>query len=71
MALISISVARHQLMLEDHGYDATVSRGVPLYASAFSSTKLYIILVGDRGTRVYNLHSHHEAAPTGFNLATS
>jgi len=38
VAVISISLARHQLTLPDHGYGATASRGVPVYASAFANT---------------------------------
>jgi len=40
-ALISVSLAnytRHQLTLRDHGYGASVSRGVPVYSLAFAGT---------------------------------
>ena len=30
--------ARHQLTLQDHGYGASVSRGVPVYSPAFAGT---------------------------------
>ena len=53
MALIYISVALRQtlqLMLQDHGYGDSASRGVPVYVSAFTGTKL---LLGDRGTMAH------------------
>ena len=35
---------RHQLMLVNHGYRASASCGVPIYAPAFASTKLYCLV---------------------------
>jgi len=39
VALISVSIARHQLMLQDHGYGASVLGGEPIHAPAFAGTK--------------------------------
>jgi len=30
--------ARHQFTLQDHGYGASASRGLPVYVSAFTGT---------------------------------
>jgi len=36
-------------MLRDHGYGASVSRGVPVYDPAFAGTKLYCLVTEVRG----------------------
>jgi len=39
-ALITVFLAlrRHQFTLQDHGYGASASRGVPVYATAYTGT---------------------------------
>jgi len=46
VALISVCVALIQtpIMQRDHRYRASTSRGVPVYITAFSSTKLYCLV---------------------------
>jgi len=36
-------------MLQDHSYVASASRRVPVYASAFASTKLYLLTTEAHG----------------------
>ena len=46
--MINVSVALSQtlqLMLRDHGYGASASRGVPVYVPAFASTNLYCLVL--------------------------
>ena len=47
-ALITVYLARHQLLFRDQGYGADASRCVPVYARAYAGTKLYCWVVGVR-----------------------
>jgi len=54
--------ARHQVILRDHGYRASASCGVPVYAPAFTPVPIYTAW-WQRHTGVNNLHKvtrqHH------------
>jgi len=54
-ALVSVSVARYQLTLQDHRHGASASRGVLVYVPAHADTTLYCLATGTYVMDVNNL----------------
>ena len=62
-------LARHRLMLQDNGYWASI-RGVPVFAPAFASTKLYCFVTETHGCEQL-AHGCYSTARLGLELATT
>ena len=42
--IVSVALSRHEINLQDPGYGASASCGMPVYLPAFAGTKLYCLV---------------------------